>query len=56
MTGQQKDSLVKLALDVKKALNDFYGSVTFHLSGSKKDVKIEMREMSIAKADFIKSN
>ena len=54
MTVEQQKTIKETALKLKQALPDFYGSVTFNLSGSKNDVKIEIKEMSIAKADFVK--
>jgi len=55
MTNSQKKAVQQIALKLKQDLSDFYGSVTFHLTANKKmDIKIEIKEMAIAKQDFAK--
>lgn len=49
MTTEQQKRVEDTALKLKQMLSDFYGSIIFHLSGSKKDVKIEVKEGFVAK-------
>jgi len=53
MTLQQKEFVKKVGLELKKTLKDFCGSVTYNFADKVEDIKIEIKEMSIAKANFI---
>jgi len=53
MTLQQKEFVKKVGLELKKTLKDFCGSITYNFADKVEDIKIEIKEMSIAKANFI---
>ena len=53
MTLQQKEFVKKVGLELKKTLKDFCGSVTYNFADKVEDIKIEIKEMSVAKANFI---
>ena len=54
MTLQQKEFVKKVGLELKKTLKDFCGSVTYNFADKVEDIKIEIKEMSIAKREFVK--
>ena len=51
MTNDQKKQVEDIAQKLKGLLVDFTGSITFNLSANVLDVKYDIREMGIAKAE-----
>ena len=49
MTLEQKKKVRETGLKLKEILFDFTGSITYHFSANKRDVKIEIKEADVAK-------
>lgn len=47
MTSEQEKQIKTKARELKKFLMDFYGKITFNLSGSKNDIKISVEQFMI---------
>lgn len=49
MTPEQKEKLKRYGIEIKKMLIDFTGSISYHFSREKKDVKFDVKESDVAK-------
>ena len=52
MTDEQKNKVEEIARQLKGLLVDFTGSITYNLSGNVADIKYDIREMGVAKAEW----